>query len=79
MSLEEYLLRQQTATAAFEASATHEGILFEKEQKVEYTLGFVHFTETNRFLIGYSTMDRTTQYLMISKHVFDEMMISHTP
>ena len=52
---------------------------FEKEQKVEYTLGFVHFTETNRFLIGYSTMDRTTQYLMISKHVFDEMMIPHTP
>ena len=38
MSLEEYLLRQQTATAAFEASATHEGILFEKEQKVKFTL-----------------------------------------
>jgi tetratricopeptide (TPR) repeat protein len=50
---------------------------FEKEQKVEYTLGFVHFTDTNRFLIGYSTMDRETKFLMISKHIFDDMMILH--
>ena len=48
---------------------------FEKETKVEYTLGFVHFSDYNRFLIGYSVMDRETKYTMISKHVFDEMMI----
>jgi hypothetical protein len=48
---------------------------FEKEQKVEYTLGFVHFSDSNRFLIGYSTMDRETKFLMISKHIFDDMMI----
>jgi len=48
---------------------------FEKEQKVEYTLGFVHFPDSNRFLIGYSTMDRETKFLMISKHIFDDMMI----
>jgi hypothetical protein len=45
---------------------------FEKE-KVEYTLGFVYMKQTNRFLIGYSVMDKETKYIMVSKHVFDEM------
>jgi hypothetical protein len=39
---------------------------FEK-QKVEYTLGMTH--TNNKFLIGYSTMDNTTKYTNISKHV----------
>jgi hypothetical protein len=29
----------------------------------------------NRFLIGYSTMDNTTKYTNVSKHIFDNMMI----
>jgi len=45
---------------------------FEKA-KVEYTLGFVYMKTTNRFLIGYSVMDKETKYIMVSKHVFDEM------
>lgn len=49
---------------------------FEKE-KVEYTLGFVYFPLQNQFMIGYSKMDRETKYTLISKHIFDSMMISH--
>jgi glycosyltransferase involved in cell wall biosynthesis len=47
---------------------------FEK-QKVEYTLGMVH--KNNQFLIGYSTMDNTTKFTNVSKHTFDNMMITH--
>ncbi len=47
---------------------------FEK-QKVEYSLGFVVLPGTDRFLIGYSTMDRTTQYIEVDKSVVDSMMI----
>lgn len=47
---------------------------FQKE-KVEYTLGFVYFKDTNRFLIGYSIMDKETKYAMIGKHIFDNMML----
>ena len=49
---------------------------FEKN-KVEYTLGFVYFETTNRFLIGYSLMDKETKYIMVSKHVFDNMAIQN--
>jgi tetratricopeptide (TPR) repeat protein len=48
---------------------------FEK-QKVEYTLGFVYLSSQKRLLIGYSIMDSITKYTMISKHIFDNMMIS---
>ena len=48
---------------------------FEKENKVEYTLGMVYFSDYHRLLIGYSVMDRETKYTMLSKHIFDEMMI----
>lgn len=48
---------------------------FEK-QKVEYTLGFVYLSSQKRFLIGYSIMDSITKYTMISRHVFDKMMIT---
>ena len=47
---------------------------FNKE-KVEYTLGMVFFPEHQRFLIGYSLMDRETKYMMVSKHIFDDRMI----
>jgi glycosyltransferase involved in cell wall biosynthesis len=47
---------------------------FEKSP-VEYTLGFVYFEDSKRFLIGYSIMDRETKYLTTQKFVLDEMMI----
>jgi hypothetical protein len=48
---------------------------FEKKQ-VEYTLGFVFFKTQNRFLIGYSLLDKETKYFHVSKHIFDNMMIT---
>ena len=36
-------------------------------EKVEYTLGFVYIKESECFRIGYSTMDRTTKFMVISK------------
>lgn len=48
---------------------------FEKE-KVEYTLGFVYLKPQNRFLIGYSKMDKQTDYIMVSKGAIDNMCIS---
>jgi glycosyltransferase involved in cell wall biosynthesis len=47
------------------------------KNKVEYTLGFVFRETTRRFIIGYSVMDRETKYIMISKHIFDTMMIEN--
>lgn len=42
---------------------------FEK-QPVEYTLGFIYLEEKNQFMIGYSTMDSTTKYILLDeKHV----------
>ena len=46
------------------------------QEKVEYTLGMVFFPEQQRMLIGYSLMDRETKYMMLSKHIFDDRMIS---
>jgi len=48
---------------------------FEKN-KVEYTLGFVHSPDTKQFLIGYSLMDKQTEYIEIPKEKVDQMMIS---
>jgi tetratricopeptide (TPR) repeat protein len=39
---------------------------FEKE-KVEYTLGFDYNKKTDRFLIGYSTMDNSTKFINIDR------------
>jgi tetratricopeptide (TPR) repeat protein len=47
---------------------------FEKE-KVEYTLGFVFFEKTNRFLIGYSVMDRETKFIEVSKEHLDSFFM----
>jgi len=48
--------------------------VFEK-MPVEYSLGFVILPGTDRFLIGYSTMDRTTDYIEVEKSVVESMMI----
>jgi tetratricopeptide (TPR) repeat protein len=48
---------------------------FEKE-KVEYTLGFVHLEETDEILIGYSILDKTTEYMTVPKSEIEKMMIS---
>lgn len=48
---------------------------FEK-QKVEYTLGMVFLESQNKFLIGYSILDRETNFKFISKRTFDDMMIT---
>lgn len=45
------------------------------KNKVEYTLGFTYFNETDQFMIGYSVMDKKTEYTMVDKSVIDEMMV----
>jgi len=47
---------------------------FEK-QHIEYTLGFVFDKKTENFMIGYSTMDRTTNYIEVSKGNIDELFM----
>jgi tetratricopeptide (TPR) repeat protein len=42
-------------------------------EKVEYTLGFVYFENKQEFLIGYSTMDRETKYMSISRKSIDSL------
>ena len=42
-------------------------------QKVEYTLGFVYIKELQQFMIGYSTNDCTTNYMVVSKGRADEL------
>ena len=45
------------------------------KSKVEFTLGFVYQEETDTFLIGYSVMDCKTEYMVIPKSRFEDMMI----
>ncbi len=47
------------------------------KNKVEYSLGFVYFKETNEFLLGYSVMDKVTEYASISKEKVDGIMYIH--
>lgn len=49
---------------------------FEKA-KVEYTLGFVYFEESDELMIGYSVMDRQTEYMVIDKKSIQELFISN--
>jgi hypothetical protein len=44
------------------------------KEKVEYSLGFVH-QKNDDFLIGYSVLDRTTDFMTVPKKTIDEMMI----
>jgi tetratricopeptide (TPR) repeat protein len=39
------------------------------ESKIEYVLGLAYLKSTDKLLIGYSTMDRTSDYIMIEKEV----------
>lgn len=47
---------------------------FHKE-KVEYTLGFIYNQKQDSFTIGYSIMDRETEYITVPKSTVDELMI----
>jgi tetratricopeptide (TPR) repeat protein len=47
---------------------------FEKSP-VEYTLGFIYLMDSNSFLIGYSTLDKETKYITVSKEYIRELMI----
>lgn len=38
------------------------------ESKIEYVIGLAYIPTTEKFLIGYSTMDRTTEYVMLEKY-----------
>jgi len=44
------------------------------KEKVEYTLGFI-YQENEEFLIGYSVLDRMTDFMTITKKSIDDMMI----
>ena len=46
---------------------------FERE-KVEYTLGFIYMADRDVFRIGYSTMDRTTKMMEISRGKIENLM-----
>lgn len=45
------------------------------KENVEYSTGMVYFKETNEFLIGYSIMDRTSDYTILSKNELDKLMV----
>jgi len=45
---------------------------FDKE-KVEYTLGFEYFPDKKQFMIGYSTMDCTTKYIIVSEEEIKDL------
>ena len=40
-------------------------------EKVEYTLGFIYDESKNNLIIGYSTMDKTTKFMTISKNIIE--------
>ena len=44
--------------------------------QVEYTLGFVYMKEDNKFLIGYSSNDNTTNYMLINKDAIDNLFVT---
>lgn len=44
-------------------------------EHVEYSLGFIHIKKDDKFLIGYSTNDNKTKFMMINKASIDEMLI----
>jgi hypothetical protein len=53
----------------------HTRLFTMEREKVEYTTGFVYLKRLNQFLIGYSTMDKTTKWICLDKSLFDEYMI----
>ena len=45
------------------------------KENVEYSTGVVYFKEKNEFLIGFSVMDRVSDYAILSKSVLDNLMV----
>ena len=54
MDIETYKIKRYSVPFTFE------------KKNIEYTLGFIFNKNTNSFIIGYSTMDRTTNYIEIA-------------
>jgi tetratricopeptide (TPR) repeat protein len=48
---------------------------FDKENKVEYTLGFIYDDSSTSLTIGYSVYDRETKYVNVAKKWFDTTFI----
>jgi hypothetical protein len=44
-------------------------------KQVEYALGFLYDETNEEFMLGYSTMDRTTEMIKIGKGVFDSLFV----
>lgn len=44
-------------------------------EHVEYSLGFIHMKKDDKILIGYSTNDNKTRYMLLNKPAIDEMFI----
>ena len=44
-------------------------------ESVEYSLGFIHVKKDDNILIGYSTNDNKTKFMLLNKAVIDEMFI----
>jgi len=44
-------------------------------EPIEYSLGFIHMKKDDKFLIGYSTNDNKTKFMLINKAAIDEMFI----
>lgn len=44
-------------------------------EHVEYSLGFIHMKKDDKFLIGYSTNDNKTKFMLLNKAAIDEMFI----
>ena len=61
MDIETYKIKRYSVPFTFE------------KKNIEYTLGFIFNKNTNSFIIGYSTMDRTTNYMEISKVDIDKL------
>ena len=52
--------------ATYECKRCSPFFTFEGE-KVEYTLGLAYVEESDEFIVGYSVLDRTTQFLKITR------------
>jgi hypothetical protein len=48
-------------------------------EKVEYTLGFVYFENTDQLVIGYSVYDKCAKYMQIGRETIENDMISFGP
>jgi hypothetical protein len=54
----------------------HSHIFTFEGERIEFSLGFVYLEEKNSFIIGYSKLDRDTNYIVIEKSVIDQELFS---